>query len=88
MRIGNMLNNGGGCRQRIIGIMVFALLLGVGMTGMAVPTGLDKNGHLEAVGSSAKKGFSFVQLENGVQLHIGEPGEERDLLRAVHGSGE
>jgi len=36
----------------------------------AAPTGLDKNGHLDAIGNVEKSGFSWVRLENGAQLHI------------------
>ncbi len=72
MKNGNHLINGRGCRQMALGSMVFAVLFGAGMAGMAAPKGLDQNGHLKTVESSAKNGFSFVQLENGVQLHIGD----------------
>jgi alpha-D-xyloside xylohydrolase len=34
-------------------------------------SGLDSNGHMEATGAKTD-GFSFIRLENGVQLHVGD----------------
>ena len=55
-----------------IGFIIAALFSG-GTAGQAAPVGLDKNGHLEKVGGAVgQHGFLCVQLENGVQLQIGD----------------
>ena len=57
--------------QAVCGLLA-AAWVGATLGASAAPTGLDENGHLMAVDSSGNKEFSMVQLENGVQLCIGD----------------
>ena len=55
------------------GLKFLGLVLAMAATVQAAPTGLDGNGHLKAEqGAAVQDGFGFVQLENGVQLRLGD----------------
>ena len=53
-----------------IKFLVMAALLSIGATLPAAPTGLDAVGQLKAIEAKDKTGFSFTQLENGVQVSV------------------
>ena len=46
------------------------MMLATSTVVFAEPTGLDKNGHLKAEGTSGGKGFMVTRLENGIQLRV------------------
>ncbi len=51
-------------------IITSLLLLSGSLVLHAAPTGFDPNGHLLAVPAADQNGFTFTQLENGVQLRV------------------
>ncbi len=51
-------------------VQLFAAVTLTGLFAQAAPTGLDKVGQLASVVQPSADGFSFVQLENGVQLRV------------------
>ncbi len=53
------------CRNIILAVMGLCPLL------LASPTGLDNNGHLQVV-TTQGNGFSYMTLDNGIQLRLGE----------------
>ncbi|MBN2686268.1 MAG: DUF4968 domain-containing protein, partial [Pontiellaceae bacterium] len=59
-------------RKFVRGWMVAVVCWSVVVVGQAAPSGLDTNGHLASVTSRDQTGFSYVELENGVQLRLGE----------------
>ena len=55
---------------RFICGVLFICLLSSCVPLQVASTGLDSNGHLQAI-EAQKHDFSFIRLENGVQLHFG-----------------
>lgn len=65
------VNNKGSCLRNIQFIIVLAQVLLISAVLSAAPSGLDKNGHLQALETAETDGFSYTTLKNGLQLCIG-----------------
>ena len=61
-------------RSKLLRYMLISLSMigGVAGNAAAAPSGLDENGHLVAVTRGDQAGFSYVELESGVQLRVGD----------------
>jgi alpha-D-xyloside xylohydrolase len=62
-------------RRNLLAAMLaaaFALPAAGATTAGALPSGLDKNGHLLAAPLAGHDGFAYVRLDHGVQFRIGE----------------
>ncbi|HBF35197.1 TPA: glycoside hydrolase, partial [Candidatus Sumerlaeota bacterium] len=55
-----------------ISILATAAFLSLSAVLSAAPTGLDKVGQLQPIEAKEKTGFSFTQLENGIQIHVND----------------
>ncbi|NLX26962.1 MAG: DUF5110 domain-containing protein [Lentisphaerae bacterium] len=53
-------------------LISLSMIGGVAGNAAAAPSGLDENGHLVAVTRGDQAGFSYVELESGVQLRVGD----------------
>ena len=62
------------CANRILRLLISfctVVQLVQGAQAGETASGLDEQGQLSAVVSSAKDGFSYQRLENGIQLRVG-----------------
>ena len=67
-------------------LLLLATAIAASTSLQAAPTGLDSNGHLQAVArAGTTQGFAFTRLENGVQVRVA--GHTKNILFYGPGTG-